>query len=304
MLYRFLPALASWFVFSNASLCAQDLFFDSKGVKIHYTIHGKGEPVLLIHGFTVTYSIQWVYPGISSALTRNYQVIGFDCRGHGQSGKPHDPKKYGLEMVEDALRLLDHLNIKKAHVVGYSMGGFIALKLAALHPDRVLSVTTGGAGWEKSIDQRFLEELADALDRGDGIGLLLTRLTPDGRPKPTPEQLRFSRLVLNAFADQKALASVARSLKELAISEPTWKSFKTPTLAIVGALDPLKKGVDNLKGVLPQMEIVVIEGADHMNAFAQPEFVASLKAFLARNSQVPRAAPRHQEIREKAEKCH
>src|SRR5260370_26191796 len=152
MLYRLLPALGSWFLFSNAGLCAQDLFFDSRGVKIHYTIHGKGEPVLLIHGFTVTYAIQWVYPGIASALTKNYQVIGFDCRGHGQSGKPHDAKMYGTEMVEDAVRLLDHLKIKKAHLVGYSMGGFIALKLAATHPDRVLSVTTGGAGWEKAID--------------------------------------------------------------------------------------------------------------------------------------------------------
>src|SRR5438067_2910932 len=156
MLHRFLPALASWFFLYNAGLRAQELFFDSNGVKIHYSVHGKGEPVLLIHGFTVSYPLQWVYPGISSALAKNYQVIGLDCRGHGRSGKPHDPKKYGMEMGEDAIRLLDHLDIRSAHLVGYSMGGFITLKLLALHPDRFLTATAGGAGASEQIQPGFL----------------------------------------------------------------------------------------------------------------------------------------------------
>ena len=90
---------------------AVDSFFDSNGVKIHYTVQGKGEPVLLIHGFTASIPLQWGLPGITAALAKNYQVIAFDNRGHGRSGKPHDPKQYGKEMVEDAVRLLDHLHI-------------------------------------------------------------------------------------------------------------------------------------------------------------------------------------------------
>src|SRR6266446_970237 len=131
------PALVvSCLLLPCPSLYAEDKFFDSNGVKIRYTVEGKGEPVLLIHGFTANIEIQWTIPGITRALAKKYQVIAFDNRGHGKSGKPHDAEKYGMEMVEDAVRLLDHLKIKKAHVVGYSMGGMIALKLAVVHSDR------------------------------------------------------------------------------------------------------------------------------------------------------------------------
>src|SRR5437868_8532253 len=88
---------------------AQELYFDSKGVKIRYTDQGKGEPVLLIHGFGANAEVQWALPGILKDLAKDYRVIAYDNRGHGKSGKPHDPKKYGMEMVEDAVRLLDHL---------------------------------------------------------------------------------------------------------------------------------------------------------------------------------------------------
>jgi pimeloyl-ACP methyl ester carboxylesterase len=93
--------------------------FDSAGIPIHYMVLGKkdGEPVLLIHGFTGTIETQWA--PVIKALATDYRVIALDCRGHGGSGKPHDPKQYGIEMVKDAVRLLDHLKIDKAHVAGY-----------------------------------------------------------------------------------------------------------------------------------------------------------------------------------------
>ncbi|MFO0947208.1 MAG: alpha/beta fold hydrolase [Planctomycetota bacterium] len=81
------------------------------------------EPVLLIHGFSASILMQWGVPGILDRLASNHQVIAFDCRGHGKSDKPHDPSMYGANLAEDAIRLLDHLGVKKAHVVGYSMGG-------------------------------------------------------------------------------------------------------------------------------------------------------------------------------------
>ena len=285
MLHRFLPAAASWLLLYSTGLRAQELFFDSHGVKLHYTIHGKGEPVLLIHGFSVSYPLQWVYPGIATSLAKKYQVIGLDCRGHGRSGKPHDAKMYGTEMVEDVIRLLDHLKIKKAHVVGYSMGGFIVLKMLATHPDRILTATTAGAGWEKVIDSKFLEDLAQSLERGKGIGPLLVRLTPDGLPKPTEGQLLIGRFLLNAINDQKALAAVVRGLKDLATSGQSLKNAKVPLLALIGELDPLKPGVDSLKDLRPDLEIVIIKQADHMNAFYQPEFIKGLNDFLARYGQ-------------------
>src|SRR5208282_1322320 len=99
-----------------------------------------------IHGFGANLDMQWVLPGVARALAKGHRVIAYDSRGHGKSGKPHDPKAYGVQMIEDPVRLLDHLKIKKAHVIGYSMGAMIAAKLLAAHPDRLLTVTLGGAG--------------------------------------------------------------------------------------------------------------------------------------------------------------
>src|SRR5262245_60178433 len=126
MLRRSVWGIACALVLAVApGLRAGDKSFDSNGVKIRYTDQGKGEPVLLIHGFGANAEMQWALPGVVKDLAKDYRVIAYDNRGHGKSDKPHDPKKYGAEMVEDAVRLLDHLKIKKAHVVGYSMGAII-----------------------------------------------------------------------------------------------------------------------------------------------------------------------------------
>ena len=91
----------------------------------------------------------WEGPGVIAALeTAGYRAIAMDCRGHGQSGKPHDVNQYGLEMVRDVIRLLDHLHIDRAHVVGYSMGGIIANQLLVRYPDRLRTLTLLGAGWQ------------------------------------------------------------------------------------------------------------------------------------------------------------
>ncbi|HZU35398.1 MAG TPA: alpha/beta hydrolase, partial [Gemmataceae bacterium] len=186
MMSRFGLLLTGWvFVLPGVASAAEEAYFNSDGVKIHYIVEGKGEPVLLIHGFTANIGTQWRLPGIIKALSRDYRVIAYDNRGHGKSGKPHDPKKYGTEMVADAVRLLDHLHIKKAHAVGYSMGGMIACKLLVTHPDRLLSATLGGSGGvrEGGASLQF-DVLADSLDQGKGFGPLIEFLTPPGRPKP------------------------------------------------------------------------------------------------------------------------
>jgi pimeloyl-ACP methyl ester carboxylesterase len=270
---------------SGARTRAQDESFDSNGVKIHYRVEGKGEPVVLIHGFAVNGSFQWTVPGVSGALAKEYRVITLDDRGHGKSDKPHDPKMYGKEMTEDVIRLLDHLKIEKAHIVGYSMGGFMTLKLVASHPERILSATTGGAGFSTGLHDRFRDELADSLDQGKGFGPLMTMLTPEGEPKLTEDRLQAINKMLASINDVKALAAVIRGMKGLAVGEEDLKSNKTPLLALIGEKDPLKKGVDEMKGKVPNLEIVEIKSADHMNAFSRPEFINTLKEFLAKHSQ-------------------
>src|SRR5262245_35775796 len=98
---RLVPAVVLCLSLVPAGLRAQapevkKPYFDSDGVKIHYVVQGKedGEPVLLIHGFSANIERQW--EPVLKVLAKDYKVIALDCRGHGGSDKPHDPKKYGL----------------------------------------------------------------------------------------------------------------------------------------------------------------------------------------------------------------
>src|SRR5208283_284716 len=127
--------------------------FASNGVKIHYVVKGQGEPVILVHGLYSSARMNWELPGTVAALTKHYQVIAFDNRGHGQSDKPEAEDQYGVQMVEDVVRLMGHLRIPKAHVVGYSLGGMITMKLLTLHPERVSSAVLGGMGWARACNR-------------------------------------------------------------------------------------------------------------------------------------------------------
>jgi pimeloyl-ACP methyl ester carboxylesterase len=258
-------------------------YFDSNGVKIHYVVQGNpdGEPVLLIHGFTTNIGGQW--SPVIKALVKDYKVIAFDCRGHGGSEKPHDPKKYGLEMVKDAVRLLDHLKIDKAHVVGYSMGGDLALRLVALYPERVRTAVVGGKGFPRPGRERLMSAMADALEQGEGFGPLILALTPKDQPRPTPQQIKVINAVMLARNDPKALAAVLRggvNTKGMTLSPEQVKRIKAPMLALIGERDPLRPEVDELEKLLPEMKVIVIAKADHITAFGRDEFVNGIKAFL------------------------
>jgi pimeloyl-ACP methyl ester carboxylesterase len=278
-------ALAFCLFLSPAVSLGADQFFDSGGVKIHYIVEGQGEPVLLIHGFAANTNIQWVGPGIVDTLAKDYKVIAFDNRGHGLSEKPHDPKQYGMQMVEDAIRLLDHLKIQKAHVVGYSMGAMLTNKLITMYPERVLTATLGGAAGvlEGGDTQRF-QPLIDSLEKEQSIGPLMIALTPPGKPKPTEQQIKVLNKLFMANNDAMALAAVVRSWPDLVIPDAKLKANHVPTLAIIGSMDPLKTGVDDLKGRMAMLQIIVIDNADHITAFRSPEFVGGVQKFLSQTA--------------------
>lgn len=189
-------ALSLWLGRPSTSIAAaESQFFDAKGVKIHFLIEGTGEPVVLIHGLDSSARVNWQMPGTIDALARDHQVIAIDLPGYGESDKPDDPAAYGEQWVDDVILLLDRLNIRKAHIVGYSMGGMVALKLIAEHPERVISGTLGGAGWlrEDSILQkiwahmrspgaRSISELALTADQLKAIRIPVEILVGDRDP--------------------------------------------------------------------------------------------------------------------------
>src|SRR4029453_11575134 len=163
--------------------------FDSNGVHIQYLDKGRGAPVVLLHGFTGSYARHWEAPGVIGALeSAGYRVFAMVWRGRGKRGKPHDAGQYGLEMVQDVLRLLDHLHIDRAHIVGYSMGGWIAAQMLVRHPSRVKTVTFLGAGWEgddTAVIRSLMTELADGFAKRDDRALV-ARVTSNGPNTPAP----------------------------------------------------------------------------------------------------------------------
>ena len=113
-------------------------YFDSDGVQIYFEEHGKGEPVVLVHGFASRAEHNWGAMNWFTTLAAHYRVVALDCRGHGKSGKPHDPAAYGGEtMGDDVIRLMDHLGIKRTLIMGYSMGARIVTGLLMMHPERL-----------------------------------------------------------------------------------------------------------------------------------------------------------------------
>ena len=259
--------------------------FLSNGVKIHYVTAGTGEPVVLIHGFAANAYANWIMPGVFDKLSKHYHVIAIDNRGHGTSGKPHEVDKYGMEMVEDVVRLLDHLKIQKAHLVGYSMGGFITGELVATHPDRILSATMGGAGWSRAEDNHtVVEAVAKSLEEGNGIAPLMKALTPPDSPQLTEDQIKARNQMIMFANDPKALAACIRGMLKLQINREQLEHNKVPVLAIVGDRDPLKKGVDAMEGVMKNLTVVIVKGGDHMSTFRSALFEHAVEDFLAAHS--------------------
>jgi pimeloyl-ACP methyl ester carboxylesterase len=279
-----LVAVAPW---AHGRTTLADKFFMSNGVKIRYVDVGRGEPVVLIHGFSSTLDSNFGQQGTIEKLAMDLRVIALDCRGHGKSDKPHDPKQYGINMITDVVNLLDELKIPKAHVVGYSMGGAITGKFITAHSDRVLTATFGGSaprmGWTEQ-SQRDSDELASSLEHGQGLRPLILRLAPPNEPKPSDEAIQQSSQTILGRNDPLALAAVTRGNRDQVVSIDEVKAIRVPVLAVVGSADPLIAGVRAFKQVLPAVKLVVVEGATHSGARGtpgRPEFAAAIHDFIA-----------------------
>src|SRR5215470_4672569 len=108
--------------------------FTANGVKIRYLDEGKGDAVVLVHGLFADTFWNWQINGVVKDLSKDHRVISIDLPGHGIfSDRPLNKEAYGEQYVDDVALLLDHLKLKKAHLVGYSMGGMITMKFMVKH---------------------------------------------------------------------------------------------------------------------------------------------------------------------------
>ncbi|MEQ1670285.1 MAG: alpha/beta hydrolase [Hyphomicrobium sp.] len=260
-------------------------FFDSAGVKIAYidvppkleqgTAESAApavpplEPILLIHGFASNIAMNWTAPGWVEVLRRaGYRVIAFDNRGHGHSAKLYDLADYGSPlMAEDARRLLDHLGIKRAHVMGYSMGARIAAFLAIAHPERVSRIVFGGLGINMVRGMAGTGPIAHALEAA----------SIDDVTNPTARTFR-------AFAEQtksdlKALAACIRSSRAKLAAEMI-ATIASPVLVAVGEHDVIGGSPDELAKLITGAKAFVIPGREHMKAVGDAAYKAEVLSFL------------------------
>jgi pimeloyl-ACP methyl ester carboxylesterase len=223
---------------------------------------------------------------VFDALSRRHRTIAFDLRGHGGSGKPHDLSRYGREMAYDIVRLLDHLDIARAHVVGYSLGAHVVAQLLTLEPGRFLSAVlaagTGRRRWSADDDARVEAEAAE-LESGS-LRAQLARLRPPGRPPLTDAQVRAHSARLLAGNDPHALAAIRRANRQQVIATDALSAVDVPVLGVVGSRDPYRSEFAALSQRMPQLELVEIEGATHDSLLAVPEFAEALLRFLARHA--------------------
>lgn len=260
--------------------------FDSDGVPIQFFVTGRedGEPVVLIHGFSDKKE-SWA-PMIAE-LKKDYRIVAPDCRGHGGSGKPHDRKQYGLEMVHDVSRLLDHLKIEQAHVVGYSMGAALTLSFTVNHPNRVRTLTLGGTGAPDLTMGTLLPDFAAALEQNN-VEPIISFLAPRYRPKPSPEQIAAMNKAFFSAHDGKALAAAVRAFPSVWPTDKQIEEIQAPALAVIGGDDPVRPGVDAIKNLLPKTKVVVLEKKDHWSAWASSEWPKEARRFLDDHRQTPK----------------
>jgi len=271
----------------SAPTAAQDQFFDSNGVRIRYVELGTGEPIVLLHGGGANVET-WAQAGVLPALARNHRVIAFDARGYGKSGKPHDPSAYGHEVSEDVVRLLNHLQIQKAHIVGYSMGGHTVAHLLVHHPERFLSATLGGSAgwfrWNAELAQRTELEAAEhereCISRSQNA-----RLAPLNQPTPTEAEIQkqIAACMADPNIDRFAQAAVFRGFKDQAITTEEVRAVKVPTLAVVGSLDAYLSDFEELVRLRPDVKLVVVNNATHggdRGTMRRPEFVEAITQFV------------------------
>ncbi len=245
-------------------------FTASDGVKIHYLEAGQGSPVVLIHGYSGTAKGNWFSNGVAEALAKNHRVVAIDCRGHGQSEKPHDPTKYGPQMAKDVMELMDHLKIAKAHVHGYSMGGFLVTQLLTMQPDRFITASYGGSGVPE-IDPKFKEQV------------------PADEPGPDPQEAEASgKLRATPNQDAEALAAVRQyPWKENERGRVDLTTIKIPVLAINGQFDGANAKTHRMQRELTNFHAVVLPGKSHLTAimagYIPPLYIDSLVQFINDN---------------------
>jgi pimeloyl-ACP methyl ester carboxylesterase len=253
---------------------------DAGGTDLYYERGGSGDPMLLIQGMAATH-LAWGRPFLD-LLERDFECIFYDHRGMGNSGRAEIPFTI-VDLAEDALALLDALELDTAHVVGISMGGMVAQELALAHPERVRTLTIGasycGGADATLMDPQDLGLLGEAWKSGDPVQVYRVmwelNLSPAFRADDS-NFVPFREMAESLPAPAPVIYEQMRACSRHDTSERLG-DLKMPTMVIHGTADRLLKAPNGeqiaaMAGVEPQ----ILEDIGHLFWWEQPERSAEL----------------------------
>jgi pimeloyl-ACP methyl ester carboxylesterase len=270
------PAVSTAAVSPSVTLAAApDKYFTSADARIRFRDIGQGSPVVLIHGLSRSLD-DWF--GVGDSLARDHRVVALDVRGFGRSTRIKDQSRLGIEMAEDVIRLLDHLGISRAHLVGHSMGASMAAKIAARHPDRVLSVSlvAGPFFGDSTAFARDEGGFAAEVERTGSMTTLIKWLFPAFTDSAVAE-LNAQTMSTN---DPATVAAAMRSMDALVVTPNVGSVVRAPAVVAVGGGDPLAPQSRWLASWWPNSRLVEIAEADHFTIILRPETLAAMRAVM------------------------
>ena len=240
------------------------------GVRIAYESVGAGEPVVLVHGFGASRVQNWRAPGWYDTLTgAGHRVIALDCRGHGESDKPHDAVAYDETiMANDVAVVMEAAGAPSAFVMGYSMGGAIVIRLAYENSQLVRAFVAGGVGsnyFTRSNDWRA--SIADGLTADDPSSL-------------TPAQHMFREFASQSGKDVLALAACMRAPR-FNLDREHLKSINAPALVVCGEADEVSGPAEALAEALGNARPITVPKRGHMLTVGDKVYKQSVLMFLA-----------------------
>lgn len=253
-------------------------YFDLGDGRLYYEIEGEGETLVLSHAAFLDsgmWDAQW------DAFTQHYRVIRYDMRGYGKS----DPVTGPRVRRDDLYRLLQHLKVERAHLLGCSMGGELAIDLALEHPELAASlivVNSAPSGFEPQGEPpQYLFEMMDAMQQGDfaRASELQLRIWVDG-PQRTPEQVdsdvRQRAASMNRIFVENQTWAIADLQPLNPLNPPAvgrLSELHVPTLVVVGALDHAEnlRAADIIADGIAGAQKVIIADTAHVPNMEQPE---------------------------------
>lgn len=241
------------------------------GIDIAYESVGEGVPVVLIHGFGANRTITWSNTSWYQTLTRaGRRVIAVDCRGHGESGKPHDPDDYDEgRMAADIIAVLAALRVPSADVVGYSMGGYLAMRLMHDAPGRVRRVVLGGVG------EKYFRPTPDKMEI---IAQGFLASDPETITDPTARE--FRTFCERAGNDLLAMAACIRRPRRIFAHEELLAAVQ-PVLVVAGDGDDVSGRPEPLAESFTEGRALVVPKRNHHSTVGDRAFKDAVVDFLA-----------------------